>query len=140
MSTDFDFTPRSYSHKFPGGFRCKFDIGITDTTMTWEPKNPPADVRWLREYHRWRDRCLKDFADHSGVWHVIYKDAVHLGFRLRKSHMHPEVAYPVTKAILDEVKNAKDARESTPGVREQIIQQYEAQLLDCAPRSAGGSA
>jgi hypothetical protein len=129
---------QTYHHKFPGGFRCAFLVNLTITEMDWSPGRPPRGVRWMREYYRWRDQCLEDFAQRTGVLHVIAWDDPHTGVRVR--HMvglTRDAAYRQAAATRNYISGAQ---ENQPGAKREILQKVEQHMLDVAPPTKGGSA
>ena len=132
---------KTFRHKFPGGYRCEFDISFAGTEMRWSPANPPQSWPHWRSYRRWRDRCLKDFAIRTGVALVATLDLPWAGMRgFTAIYRDGAAAYAHARAERDSLANARELIESAPGMRAELLTQLEAVMLRHAPRSAGGAA
>jgi hypothetical protein len=130
---------QTYEHSFPGGYHCKLLVTHTVTEMEWTPRNPPVGCKFLREYRRWRNRSLKDYAQRTGVAHVIFFDDPHAGARIRQVFgVNEAAAYESAAAMREYVANGRT--ENAPGVRESLLRAIEQDMLIIAPRSVGGAA
>lgn len=128
----------TYRHSFPGGLRCEFDLSFNGSQMRWTPDRPAKSWPHWRSYRRWRDRCLHDFANRSGVMLVARLDVPWEGIRgfdaVFRDH---ETAYRYHAAQRDELRNAAETIESRPGVRAELLARTEESMLRHASRAAG---
>ena len=114
---------------------CTFLVTLTGTEMDWAPECPPQSAPLWREYRRWRDRCVDDFAKRTGVRHDIILDVPWAGFRVRNlwPPVQPGAAYAWAAAHHAELRS--NAAGGSAEVRAQLLEDFGALVLATAPAS-----
>ncbi len=127
---------RTYTHTFMSArqrWTCTFEVSLTGMKMSWSPKCPPETVAIWREYQRWRDRCLRDFGQLTGVCHEIRLDIPQAGIRQRFTYtVSREAAYAYARASYDELAKS-EVPEMQRETRDRMLREFSAVMLANAP-------
>ena len=124
---------RTYKTKFHGGYRCEFLLTPTVTEQKWAPTPPPESWLHWRNYYRWRDRCLDDYAKRVGIFHRIVEDQPWIGWRMRAQPLirDARAAYAYASALRQSVTDPQT--KGDPEFRARVLEFAETTMMLNAP-------
>jgi hypothetical protein len=114
---------------------CTFSVSLTGTEMAWKPVCSPRFAPIWRTYRRWRNRCLDDFAERTGVRHEIAVDVPWAGFRVRRLRQPSDskAAYAWAAAHYSALSNAAT---SAAKPRAELLENFGAVMLANTPEGS----
>lgn len=113
---------------------CRMEVSPNDMHMSWAPACPPESVPIWRQYERWRDQSLQDYACRSGILHSITMDIPQAGIRQRVTQpITREGAYEHYKSVHQDLTSPQNSFNVADGVRNAMAQDYAARMLLAAP-------